>query len=191
MDNQQFYKFLITTIEKGNDMKSKGDLDDSTHQRLDLIENLKEKYEWFALSSSDKQAKRLLNIARKRESGKDVSTQLKEVQLYSKIIETIPYIKAVGYEVNNEKKHLTEDLLKFCDIQLEIIDGSLNRRNIIFPSKKEVKEAFKSYTERIKSDKIPVLKTYNQPEANQKIEELYQLFMQLTKDYANSSDLAE
>lgn len=182
MENHQFYKFLISTLERGNEMKSQGGLDDSTHQRLDLIENLKEKYEWFALSPSDKQAKRLLNIARKRESGKDVSIQLKEVELYSRIRDAVPYIKAIGYEVNNEQKHLTEDLLEFCDAQLEIIDSSLNRKNTFFPTKDKVNEVFKSYIERIKPDKIPVLKTYNQPEVKQKIEELYQMFMQLASD---------
>jgi hypothetical protein len=182
MENYQFYKFLIAALEKGNKMKLEGGLDNSTHQRLDLIENLKEKYEWFALSSSDKQAKRLLKIARRRESGKDVSRQLKEVELYSKIIETIPYVKAVGYEVNNEKKHLTEDLLEFCDAQLEVIDSSLNKENVMFPSKEEVERVFKTYIERIRPNKIPVLKTYDQPEVNQKIEELYQTFIQLATD---------
>lgn len=181
MENHQFYKFLVTTVEKGNKMKSEGDLDDSAHQRLDLIENLKEKYEWFALSSSDKQAKRILSIARKRESGKDVSTQLREVELYSKIIETIPYIKAVGYEINNEETHLTEDLLEFCNTQLEAIDSSLNKRKITFPSKEESEIAFKSYTERIKPDKIPVLKSYHQPEVIQKIGELYDMFLELAE----------
>lgn len=182
MSNDLFYDFLLTSIKRGDQMKLEGGLDDQTHQRLDIMENLKEKYEWLTLSSSDKQAKRLLRIARKRENGKDVSIELKEVELYSKITDTIPYIKAVGYEVNNEEKHLTEDLLNFCENQLNVIDFSLNKRKVTFPSKVGIEEAFKSYTERIKPDKIPVLKSYDQPEVNQKIEELYQMFTQLADD---------
>ncbi len=51
MSNDLFYNFLLTSIKRGDQMKLEGGLDDQTHQRLDLMENLKEKYEWLALSS--------------------------------------------------------------------------------------------------------------------------------------------
>lgn len=181
MENQQFYEFLITTIKNGDKRRLEGGLDDSAEQRLHLLQILKENYEWFALSASNKQSKRLLNLARERRAGKDVSMELKEINLYSKIIETIPYIKAVSYTINNEEKHLTEDLLNFCENQLKVIDFSLSKRKITFPSKEEVEQAFKSYTERIKPDKIPVLKSYDQPEATQKIGGLYDMFLALAE----------
>ncbi|MFA0964948.1 hypothetical protein AB9P05_24280 [Roseivirga sp. BDSF3-8] len=181
MENRQFYEFLTTTIKNGDKRRLEGGLDDSAEQRLHLLQIVKENYEWFALSASDKQSKRLLKLARERRAGKDVSMELEEVNLYSKIIEVMPYIKAVSHKINNEQKHLTEELLDFCETQLNIIDFSLYKRDITFPSKKEIEVAFKSYTERIKPDKIPVLISYDQPEVKQKIGELYDMFLRLAE----------
>ena len=69
----------------------------------------------------------------------------------------------------------------YSEEQLEIIDSSPNKRKIVYPTKVEVETAFKSYTERIKLNKIPSLKVYNQPEVNVKIEELYQMFLSLAR----------
>ena len=63
--------------------------------------------------------------------------------------------------------------------QLEIIDASPYKKKIIFPTKSEINEAFRSYIEMIQPNKIPSLKVYKQPEVNQKIEELYQMFLEL------------
>ncbi|MGG8495174.1 hypothetical protein ACQY1Q_02050 [Tenacibaculum sp. TC6] len=140
-----------------------------------VVDNL----EYQLLSSEEKQGQRILQLAKSREQDWDVKKQLNEINLYSKIREIVPYIMAVSYKMNKEGKHLTEDLLAFCDRQLEIIDSSPYKRKITFPTKEEVEKAFKSYTERIKPNMIPSLKVYKQPEVNKKIEELYQMFLDL------------
>lgn len=170
-------KSRITSIEQedkssyDDDYKKHLSVEESVYRRL--IENL----EYQILSPEVKQGKRILQIAKNREQNWDVSDQIKEVNLYSKIREVVPYIHAVGYKLNNTENHLTQDLLKFCEKQLEIIDSSSYKRKIKFPAKEEINEAFKSYLEYIKPDKIPVLKVYNQPEVNKKIEELYNEFI--------------
>lgn len=179
MKNQSFYNFLVDSINKGNERKKNNELDDSLVYRLDTFQLLKEKFEWFETSQENKQSKRILQLAKSREQDWDTKDQLNEINLYSKIRETIPYIMAVSYKINMEEKHLTGDLLNFCETQLDIIDSSPYKRKIIFPSKEEIEIAFRCYTERIKPNKIPSLKVYNQPEVNAKIEELYQMFLNL------------
>lgn len=147
--------------------------------RLTVVQEIKRAFNWGLATEENKQAKRILQLAISREQGVDVTDQLNEINLYSKIREVIPYIMAVSYNLNIEKKHLTEDLLNFCENQLEIIDTSPYKRKIVFPTRAEVEIAFKSYTERIKPNKIPGLKVYKQPEVNKKIEELYQMFLSM------------
>lgn len=147
--------------------------------RLEIVQEIKEAFDWGLAEEENKQADRILQLAQLRAQDFDVSEDLKEIDLYSKIREVIPYIQAVSYRINNEPKHLTEDLLQFCEKQLEIIDSSPYKSTIKFPSKSEIEEAFRSYTERIKPNKIPSLKVYKQPEVNHKIEELYQMFIML------------
>ncbi|WP_417443580.1 hypothetical protein [Joostella sp.] len=147
--------------------------------RLEVVQEVKRAFNWGIASEENKQSKRILQLAKSREQDLDTKNQLKEINLYSKIREVIPYIMAVSYKINMEEKHLTEDLLNFCENQLEIIDSSPYKRKIVFPTKEEIETAFKSYTERIKPNKIPSLKVYNQPEVNTKIEELYQMFLNL------------
>ncbi len=156
-----------------NDYKKHLSIEESVYRQL------VEKIEYQILTPSEKQSQRILNLAKLRKQNKDITDQLNEVNLYSKIREVIPYIMAVSYRTNMEEKHLTEDLLNFCEKQLEIIDSSPYKPKIIFPSKKEVEIAFKNYTEKIKPDKIPNLMVYNQPRVNEKIEELYQMFLNL------------
>ncbi|MFD0993574.1 hypothetical protein [Tenacibaculum geojense] len=156
------------------DYKKHLSIEESVYRRL--IENI----EYQILSPIEKQSKRVLNLSKLREQNKDVINELNEINLYSKIKEVIPYIMAVSYKINMEEKHLTEDLLEFCEKQLEIIDSSPYKRKIIFPTKEEIEKAFKSYTEKIKPNKIPALKVYKQPEVNKKIEELYQMFLKLS-----------
>ena len=144
--------------------------------RLEIVQEIKRAFDWGLAEEDNKQSNRILQLAKFREEGIDISSQLKEIILYSKIKEVIPYIQAVSYRINNEQKHLTEELLLFCQKQLEIIDASPYKRKIIFPTKQEVDKAFRNYNEIIKPDKIPTLKVYRQPEVNQKIEELEQMF---------------
>lgn len=183
--NNSILSYIDTSINKINYQLERNDISDAAREGLTLrkeaFEDIRNRFEWAIRPPSDKQSNRILRLAKDREQGKDVSLQLKEINLYSKIIETIPYIKAVSYTINNEEKHLTEDLLNFCENQLDIIDFSLSKRQITFPSKEEVEQAFKSYTERIKPNKIPVLKSYDQPEVTQKIGELYDMFLALAE----------
>ncbi|WFO15317.1 hypothetical protein M601_016025 [Cellulophaga baltica 4] len=148
--------------------------------RLDVVQEIKRAFNWGIATEENKQSKRILQLAMSRRQDIDVTDQIKEINLYSKIRETIPYVMAVSYNINLEEKHLTEDLLEFCEKQLEIIDSSPYKSKIVFPTKEEVEIAFKSYTERIKPNKIPSLKVYKQPEVNEKIEELYQMFLSVT-----------
>lgn len=143
---------------------------------------LKEDLEYQLLSSNQKQGQRILELAKSRKQNWNIAHQLQEINLYSKIREVIPYIQAVSYVINNEEKHLTENLLNFCELQLESIDSAQYKRKITFPSKEEIVDAFKCYTERIKPNKIPSLKVYDQPEVSEKIEELYQMFMKFATD---------
>ncbi len=149
--------------------------------RIEVFEEIRSVFEWKTSKEENKQSRRILQLAKSREQDWDVKDQLNEINLYSKIREVIPYIMAVSYKINMEENHLTEDLLVFCESQLEIIDRSSYKRKIIFPNKEEIEKAFKSYTERIKPNKIPSLKVYNQPEVNEKIEELYQMFLNLSR----------
>ncbi|WP_068473057.1 hypothetical protein [Saccharicrinis aurantiacus] len=166
----------INLEDKSNydeDYKKHLSIEKSVYKRL--VDNI----EYQILSADEKQCQRILNLAKSRAQGKGVANQLHEVNLYSKIREVIPYIMAISYKINMEEKHLTEDLLSFCEDQLEIIDASPNKLKIIFPTKLEVENAFKSYTERIKRNKISSLKVYYQPEVNEKIEELYHMFLSI------------
>ena len=153
---------------------------DKLELRIEVFEEIRNAFEWKTSKEENKQSKRIFQLAKSREQGLDVKHQLNEINLYSKIREVIPYIMAVSYKISMEEKHLTEDLLNFCEKQLEIIDHSTYKNKICFPSKKEVEEAFKCYTERIKPNKIPTLKVYKQPEVNKKIEELYKFFLSLS-----------
>ena len=147
--------------------------------RLEIVQEIRRAFDWGLAEEDNKQSNRILQIAKYREESFDVSQPLREINLYSKIREVIPYIQAASYKINNEQKHLTEDLLLFCENQLEIIDASPYKKKIIFPTKSEINEAFRSYIEMIQPNKIPSLKVYKQPEVNQKIEELYQMFLEL------------
>ncbi|MCG8207864.1 hypothetical protein [Tenacibaculum finnmarkense] len=173
----------LTLLE--NWKRKESELDENLKEDLNSqIANwrrIKEDLEYQILSPDEKQGKRILQIAKFRQRDWGVKDQLNEINLYSKIREVIPYIMAVSYKINMEEKHLTEDLLGFCESQLEIIDSSSYKRKIIFPSKEEIEKTFKSYKERIKPNKIPSLKVYNQPEVNKKIEELYQMFLNLSR----------
>jgi len=182
MENS-FKKYLDSYYEKLQAGKSDSSIPEdvklSYEYTAQAYRNIIEKFEWFDTSQENKQSKRILQLAKSREQDWNTKDQLNEINLYSKIREVIPYIMAVSYKINMENKHLTEDLLNFCENQLEIIDSSPYKRKIIFPTKVEVEMAFKSYTERIKLNKIPSLKVYNQPEVNIKIEELYQMFLRI------------
>ena len=163
--------------------KDRSRYDEGYQKHLDIEESvlrrLSENLEYQLLSSEEKQCKRILRLVKSREQDWSTKDQLNEINLYSKIREVIPYIMAVSYKINMEEKHLTEDLLSFCEKQLEVIDSSLYKKEIIFPTAEEVEKVFRSYTERIKPNKIPTLKVYKQPEVNEKIEELYQMFLEL------------
>lgn len=138
-----------------------------------VYQKIIEDIEFQILTSELKQAKRILQVAKDREQGWDVIERLKEIKVYSKIIEVLPYILSVSYKLNNVGKHLTQDLYDFCKTQIEKIDGSFYNHKFEFPTKHEIDEAFRSYNEIIKTNKIPALKVYHQPEVAEKIEELY------------------
>lgn len=148
--------------------------------RIEAFEEIKKSFEWEVYLPEQKQSSRILNVAKMRREEIDVTDHLNQIELYSKIQEVIPYIMAVSYKINMEDKHLTEDLLNFCENQLEQIDLSSRSIKVNFPSIDKIEKAFKSFNERIKPNKIPVLKVYYQPEVTQKIDELYQLFLCLS-----------
>ena len=106
--------------------------------RLEIVQEIKRAFDWGLAEEDNKQSHRIFQLAKFREEGIDITSQLKEIILYSKIKEVIPYIQAVSYRINNEQKHLTEELLLFCQKQLEIIDASpykrgLRRSMAVFP----------------------------------------------------------
>lgn len=181
--NNKVLNFINISIDNIKKQLSKADLSDTAKEglllRLEAFEDIKERLDWVLLPDDNKQSSRILELAKSREAKVDVTNQLKEINLYSKVKEVIPYIQAVSYIIINEEKHLTQDLLEFCKSQLEIIDNSPQKRKYFFPSKEEIELAFKSYIERIKPNKIPSLKVYNQPEVVEKIEELYNTFIKL------------
>lgn len=149
--------------------------------RVEIFEEIKEAFEWKTSSEEKKQARRILQIAIDREQGFDVENQIKEVNIYSKIKETLPYIQAVNYKIGSEEEFLVQDLLVFCIKWIDIIDNNspANKRQVKFPPKKDIAEAFRSFVEYIKPNKIPSLKVYYQPEVSQKIEDLLSEFNSL------------
>lgn len=176
----EILKMRLETLRK----EDKSSYDANYRQHLSIEESiyrkLIENIEYQLLTPDEKQCKRILSIAKNREQNKDVSYQLQEINLYSKIRETIPYIMAVSYNSNSEEKHLTQDLLDFCENQLDVIDSAHNKRTITFPTRIEVENAFYCYTDKIKPNRIPSLKVYKQPEVEKKIDELYNLFLSLS-----------
>ena len=187
MKDKDILKYIDTLILNLNKPLTSGELklnsseEEKQKLRLEVVHEIKRAFEWGLAPEENKQSKRILKLAKLREQDLDVTIQLHEIKLYSKIREVVPYIMAVSYKINTENKYLTEDLLNFCEKQLNIIDSTGYRRGIAFPYLKEIEIAFKSYIERIKPNKIPSLKVYNQPEVNDKIEELYQMFLTLSK----------
>ncbi|MDX1365452.1 MAG: hypothetical protein R3243_14670 [Arenibacter latericius] len=187
MTEEKILKYIDSIIRNLNKhLNNENDIPNSREKekielRLDIMQEIKRAFDWGLASDENKQANRILELAKTREQIFDTSKQLNEILLYSKIKEVTPYIMAVSYNIKMEDKHLTEDLLSFCKNQLDIIDSSPYKPNISFPSKEEIEKAFKSYTERIKPNKIPSLKVYIQPEVNEKIDELYRLFLKLSE----------
>lgn len=183
--NDEILKYIDSCIDKLNKQLSKYDISDAAREglllRKDVFEDVRERFEWSIRPAEDKQSNRILQLAISREKRENISSQLNEIKLYSKIIETIPYIKAISYKINNEEKHLTEDLLGFCESQIQAIDFSLYKQKANFPTKQEVEKAFKCYTERIRPNKIPSLKVYDQPEVVEKIEELYNMLLKVSE----------
>lgn len=170
---------LETFISNQESIPNKKETIEKLEMRLEVVQEIKRAFNWGLASEENKQSRRIIQLAKSREQDENTKDQLNEIALYSKIKEVIPYIMAVSYKINLEEHHLTHDLLNFCEKQLEIIDLSLYKRKIVFPTRDEVETAFKCYTERIKPNKIPSLKVFKQPEVNEKIEELYQLFLSL------------
>lgn len=184
-DKNDIIKFIdkalqnLKNLRESNLIESNQKEKDRLEARIEAFEEIRSSFDLEVYLPKNKQLKRILRLAKSREQDWDTKDQLNEINLYSKIKEVIPYIMAVSYRINMEEKHLTEDLLSFCENQLEIIDSSTYKRKITFPTKEEIETAFKCYTERIKPNKIPALKVYKQPEVNQKIEDLYQMFLKL------------
>ncbi len=174
---------ILSVLNENIDNIKKNENDEELFKqklRIEVLEELKSGFEWITSPNKNKQMSRILNVAHLRREEIDVTDHLNQIELYSKIQEVIPYIMAVSYKINMEDKHLTEDLLNFCENQLEQIDLSSRSIKVSFPSIDKIEKAFKSFNERIKPNKIPVLKVYYQPEVTQKIDELYQLFLYLS-----------
>ena len=151
---------------------------DYTEQAFNAIISLDE---WIQKSSSEKQCYRIFQIAKMRSRDEDVTKNLLEIELYEKIKEVLPYAMASSYVIHNQERHLTQDLVEFCEKQLEIIDENKGVMNP--PDKSEVDKAFKCYFNHIQPDRIPSLKVYNQPEVKEKIGELYNLFEKIITTY--------
>lgn len=183
--NKTIDKYIDRCIENINMQLSRDDISNTAKNglqlRLEAYEDIKDKFRWGSASEETKQSKRILQLAKLREQDLETKDQINEINLYSKIREVIPYIMAVSYKINMEEKHLTEELLNFCETQLEIIDSSPFKRKIVFPTKEDIEKAFICYTRRIKPNKIPSLKVYKQPEVSEKIEELYQMFLNVAR----------
>ena len=153
---------------------------DYTEQAFNAVLSLEE---WIQKSSSEKQCYRIFQIAKMRSRDEDVTKNLLEVELYKKLNEVIPFIMASSYVINNQVRHLTQDLVEFCEKQLEIIDENKGVMNS--PDKSKVDKAFECYFNHIQPDRIPSLKVYKQPEVKEKIGELYELYEKIITTYNN------
>lgn len=153
---------------------------DYTEQAFNAVLSLDE---WIQKTSAEKQCYRIFQIAKMRSNDEDVTKHLMEVELYDKLREVIPYAMASSYVINNQERHLTQDLVEFCQKQLEIIDE--NKKVMISPDRHEFNKAFECYLKHIGPDKIPSLKVYEQPEVKRKIGELYDLFEKIITTYNN------
>jgi hypothetical protein len=151
---------------------------DYTEQAFNAVLSLDE---WIKKSSSEKQSYRIFQIAKMRSRDEDVTENLLEVELYNKLKEVIPYAMSSSYVIHNQERHLTQDLVEFCEKQLEVIDEKKGVMNA--PNKWNVDQAFECYFNHIQPDRIPSLKVYNQPEVKEKIGELYNLFEKIITTY--------
>ncbi|WP_111625626.1 hypothetical protein [Arenibacter echinorum] len=174
---------MITEYKK----VSKADLSDGqkyfyeyTEQAFNAVLNIDE---WIQKSPEEKQSYRIFQVEKMRSRNEDVTKNLLEIELYAKVKEVIPYAMASSYVINNQKKHLTQDLIEFCERQLEIIDE--NKKVMELPNKLDLEKAFECYFNHIKPDRIPSLKSYKQPEVQNKIGELYNLFERIITTYNN------
>lgn len=151
---------------------------DYTEQAFNAVMNLDE---WIHKSSSEKQCYRIFQIAKLRSRDEDITNNLLEVELYEKLREVTPYVMSSSYVINNQERHLTQDLVEFCENQLNVID---EKKGVMDPpNKSEVDKAFECYFKHIQTDRIPSLKVYKQPEVKEKIGELYRLYEKITTTY--------
>lgn len=151
---------------------------DYTEQAFNAVLSMDE---WINKSSSEKQSYRIFQIAKMRSRDEDVTKNLLEIELYEKLSEVIPYAMASSYVINNQERHLTQDLIEFCQKQLDSIDEK--KEVIDAPDKTELDKAFECYFKHIKPDRIPSLKVYKQPEVKEKIGELYDLYENIVTNY--------
>lgn len=151
-----------------------------TEQAFNAVLNLDE---WIQKSSLEKQCYRVFQIAEMRSRGESVTKNLLEIKLYEKLKEVIPYAMASSYVINNKERHLTQDLVEFCEKQIDLIDD--NKGIMDSPDKLEVDKAFECYINHIQPDRIPSLKVYKQPEVKEKIGELYELYEKIITTYNN------
>jgi hypothetical protein len=162
--------YLKSQIEKLKSLGASSGLtqDEKFHCNSELIiyTQLKEKLEWLELPPQKKQATRITWLATARNNQmKSIIPLMNNISLYSKIVETEPYIIALNH--NSE----LSGLLTLCIKEKRLIDSEPYAKKHV--STDEVEKAFKAYFE--------IRNTVHEDffsEARLKIEELYDRFIQ-------------
>lgn len=152
--------------------EDKSNYPDDYKQHLSVEEavyrKIKIELEFSSLSSTERQAKRIIYLAICRKANTSCHNELKMINMYDAIVTSVPYIKALNH---NDKLLLLEEL---CSKEADIIDDNSLGHIHQHVTQVEIENAFKPYFEKIYPFKMDIYK-----ECYQKIEDLYEEFKKL------------
>lgn len=120
MDRERINKYLSFCIDR-LEYESKNDSHDpkvkkDIFSKLDVYRSLKETIEFQVKTSSERQAIRIEWLASLKKRSKSVECQIATIKLYEKVVETLPYLKAL-----NQNGKLN-GLINLCYKELDLID---------------------------------------------------------------------
>jgi len=160
------------TIEDDNEKEKNKSI------RKELSNEMNE-LEWRVKTNNEKHEYRIgfwLSQAR-RYNTDDLNRRLFAINLYEKIRETIPYVLLLSNSNISNTQNALERLIKLCKKEIKLINkGSLFLD--VHVSKEEINEAFNDFFENVKTP-AEYESIITHPEAEKKIEELYDLFVKL------------
>lgn len=133
-------KIIDWLIAKTKEQSNQINNSEHTEIRLQTLEQVKTILEWNNLGSFEKQAKRILLLARHKKENWDCNRIATKIILYEKLTSTIPYIIALN---NNNNQ---AELLEFCFATLKELDLT-NSDQIAMPKIEEINHSFSGFIE--------------------------------------------